>query len=556
MGQNISTNKRKAVNKDLKYVLSPVEITLYSELLSSVCEEMSTVLQMSALSPNIKERRDFSTAIFDADGGLVAQGTNIPVHLGSMPLAARAAIDAFQFSPGDAIALNDPYCGGTHLPDITLVAPYCQYGERAAKGPTAFLAARAHHADVGGMTSGSLPLSTEIFQEGLIIPPVKIAEKGRLNAAVIEMICANSRTPEERKGDLFAQLASLTRGAERLSRISESLNSRAQSNAGLRWPSIFESLQDYSEAAFLESIRSITPGHYEAKDAVEIPDGKLAKIRLILIVRKTGIIADFSGSDSQTRSPFNAVRAIAVSAVTYVIRCLLPEDVPANSGLSRRVEVLTKPGTIVDALPPSAVSAGNVETSQRIVDVLFQALAKALPVKIPASGPGSMNNVTAGGTNPFSGKPFAYYETIGGGHGGGPDAPGISARHAHMTNSLNTPIEAIEYSYPLRVNKYAVRKNSGGNGRFPGGDGIVREIEFLADSDVSVIGQRCKLSPPGLNGGMHGKPSKYSLKKADKGKREKWKTLPNASSFQVHSGDVLRIETAGGGGFGTAAKGK
>ncbi len=529
-------------------------MSLYSELLSSVCEEMSSVLQMSALSPNIKERRDFSTAIFDAKGGLVAQGTNIPVHLGSMQLAAKAAIDFFNFFPGDAVALNDPYRGGTHLPDITLVAPFFPKGKRESNYPAAFIAARAHHADVGGMTSGSLPLSTEIYQEGLIVPPVKIVENGALNAAVIEIICANSRTPEERRGDLLAQLASLTRGAERLHKISGDLYSNSRNENSSMWPSIFESLQDYSEIAFIEMLSNVKSGVYTAEDSIELPDGSLSKIRLKLDIRETGIVADFSGSDLQTRSPFNAVRAITLSAVTYAVRCLLAEDVPANSGLTRRVDVITTPGTIVDALPPAAVSAGNVETSQRLVDVLFQALAKAFPDKIPASGPGSMNNVTAGGINPATGKSFAYYETIGGGHGGGPNSPGISARHAHMTNSLNTPVEAIEYSYPLRVLKYAIRKNSGGIGRHPGGDGIIREIEFLADSDVSVIGQRCLLSPPGLYGGSPGKPSKYSLKKIRKSKRDAVIRLPNASSFQVRSGDVLKIETAGGGGYGKPDK--
>ncbi|MEP0814221.1 MAG: hydantoinase B/oxoprolinase family protein [bacterium] len=519
--------------------LDAVEITLYSQMLSAVCEEMSVVLQRSAYSPNIKERRDFSTALFDADGGLAAQGTNIPVHLGSMPASVRAALDRFAFAPGDVVILNDPYSGGTHLPDITVVAPF--YLEGKKEKPIAYLANRAHHADVGGMTGGSLPLSRELVQEGLIIPPVKLVRAGETDEAVLDLICANSRTPDERRGDIAAQLASLHRGAERLAAIMES--------SSADWPAVFAALSDYSHAAVKQLVRGFPADPVSAEDAIELPEGGRAAIRAEISRRRGSLVFDFTETDPQHPGPLNAVRAITESAVLYCIRCLLPPEIPSNAGLMRAICVSTMPGTIVDARPPAAVAGGNVETSQRIVDVVYQAIAKVFPSRIPAPSAGTMTNVTVSGIDPRTGAPFAYYETIGGGHGASPFGDGASARHSHMTNSLNTPVEALEAAYPLLVRRYAVRRGSGGAGKFRGGDGIIREIEFLCDAELSILSQRRESGPPGALGGGSGKPSAIYLIPAGGAPK---RALPGCVSVRVRACDRLVIETPGGGGMETA----
>jgi N-methylhydantoinase B len=526
--------------------LSAIELTLFADQLQSVCEEMGQVLQLSAFSPNIRERRDFSCALFTADGRLVAQGRNIPVHLGSMSAAVQSvladvAARGEEFAAGDVLLVNDPYRGGTHLPDITAVAPYfAKPGSGAA--PLALLAARAHHADVGGMSSGSLPLSSELFQEGLVIPPVWLRRGAILQQDILQLVCANSRTPLERVGDLSAQLAALVRGEQRLIELARNADVPGPVSAR-----VFAELMERSARAVADFVTSLPKARVEASDELELPDGSRALISLALTVNQSGISFDFSHSSRQVLGPLNAVRAIVQSAVFYVLRCLLPPEVPSNEGLLDRIEIITAPGTIVDALPPAAVAGGNVETSQRLVDVVLQAWSKLLPGRIPALSQGTMNNLTIGGLDErWTGRrPFVYYETIGGGHGGHPEGHGASGRHTHMTNSLNTPVEAIEHAFPLRIWRYGLRRGSGGKGRQPGGEGIVRELELLADSDVTMLSQRRRRGPRGAAGGKAGASGCNTLLL-----RKKTAQLGGCFSRLLAAGTRLRIETPGGGGWG------
>jgi N-methylhydantoinase B len=506
--------------------LAAIELTLHRQLLESICGEMGRVLQHSAYSPNIKERRDFSTALFDAHGRMVAQGRDIPVHLGSMPASVSAALETHRLDRGDVVLLNDPYRGGTHLPDITALAPYYETG---ARSPAAYVANRAHHSDVGGMSAGSLPISSELFHEGVVIPPVKVVRRGRLQTDIVEIICANSRTPGERRADLLAQLGSLQRGHDRLGEL-----------PGEKQP-VFDALIE-SSARAARGLISLLPKELAVGSCSLEVQHATATIRVSLQKRADRLCFDFSATDRQQPGPFNAVRAITVSAVFYAIRCLLPPEVATTSGLLDSVDVLTIPGTLVDALHPAAVAAGNVETSQRIVLAIFDALAKLLPERIPAAGQGTMNNLLIGTT---AGEPFSYYETIAGGHGASAAGDGLSARHSHMTNSLNTPVEALEHAYPLRVHCYSIRRDSGGAGLHRGGDGIVREVGFLRDSEFTLVRQSVNEGPSGLNGGENGEPGKATLD--HNGESEE---LPASCTRKVMAGDRLMIETPGGGGWG------
>ena len=516
-----------------------VRLEVVRHLLAACAEEMGTVLRRTAFSPNIKERRDFSCAVFDADGRMAAQAAHIPVHLGSMPLSVRACVEALDLEPGDVAVLNDPFRGGTHLPDVTMVAPAHAGGDGRRLG---YVAARAHHADVGGTAPGSMALAREIHEEGLVIPPVKLVEAGRPVEAVHELIMANVRTPGERAGDLRAQRAAVQRGAERLRRLAdrETPDGLARSMAALHRRaarSVRRMLEGLPDGAwrFRDAIED--DGHGHGPFAVEVEaaiDGGSARF-------------DFSDSDAQAEGGVNAVRAVTVSAVHYVIRTLAGEDLPTSGGCMEPVEVVTRPGTLVDARPPAAVAGGNVETSQRIVDTVLGALAGACPERIPAASQGTMNNVAAGGIRPGTDRRWAYYETVAGGAGGGPTGTGADAVHTHMTNTLNTPVEALELGVPLRVRGYAVRGGSGGAGRHPGGDGVVREIEFLAPATVSLLAERRRRGPYGLEGGEAGAPGRDLLLR-DGEVRE----LPAKGTVRVRAGDVLRVETPGGGGWGSA----
>jgi N-methylhydantoinase B len=516
--------------------IDPIRLEVLKNRFSSLTEEMGAVLMRTGFSPNIKERRDFSCALFDGDGEMIAQAAHIPVHLGSMPLSVAAAVERGDLAPGDMILLNDPYRGGTHLPDLTLVTPVF-FGEAA---PAFYLANRAHHADVGGMSAGSLPLSTEIFQEGLRLPPVKIVRGGRIDRELLALILANVRTPVEREGDLNAQVAANRVGERRLREIVTQYGP-AETGRYCR------ALLDYGEALMREVVAAIPDGRYRFEDVLD-DDGAGSgpvPIRCELAVEGSSAVVDFSASAPQVAGCLNAVRAITLSAVFYVFRLLAPEEMPGSAGAMRPIAVKTRPGTVVDCIFPAPVAGGNVETSQRIVDVLLGALARALPDRIPAASGGSMNNLTIGGCDPRHGGLFAYYETIAGGAGGGPAGDGASGIQTHMTNTLNTPVEALEHAYPLRVRRYALRTGSGGAGPGRGGDGVVRELELQADARITLISERRKSAPYGLAGGLPGKPGRNALLR-DGECRE----LPGKCAVDGRAGDVLIVETPGGGGWG------
>jgi N-methylhydantoinase B len=549
----------------------PVELEIFKSLYHSIAEEMGAALRRTAFSPNIKERRDYSCAVFDGAGEVIAMGDHMPVHLGSMPMSVRAAIAACEMAPGDVVMLNDPFRGGTHLPDITLVAPVFVKKPRGKKpgrtvraAPGFYVASRAHHADVGGAYAGSMGLCREIYQEGFRIPPVKIMRAGAMERDVLALLLNNVRTPQEREGDLGAQIAACHTGAERLREVCARYGVEKAKRAA-------RELLEYSEELMREFLLRVPPGTYRAEDFLD-NDGisdKAVRIAVALkfarAVRGPGrgaqtgrrsaptqpvVTVDFTGSDPQVQGSVNAVEAITYSACFYVFRCLLNDDVPATAGLMRPVRVIAPPGTIVNARPPAAVAGGNVETSQRIVDVLLRALAQAIPDQIPAAASGTMNNLTIGGIDPRTGEAFAYYETIAGGMGARPGKTGVSGVHTHMTNSFNTPAEALEYAYPLRVRRYSLRAGSGGNGEHRGGDGIIREIEVLTDCEVTLLADRRKLGPWGLAGGEAGAPGKASVVRRD-GSVEK---MPGKFSARLRKGERIRIESPGGGGWGRSTQ--
>lgn len=516
--------------------VNPILLEVFKNRFSSISEEMGVTLNRTAFSPNIKERRDFSCAIFDENGEMVAQAAHIPVHLGSMPMSVKSAISSCEMKPGDMIMLNDPYKGGTHLPDITIVAPVFIEGDK----PNFYVANRAHHSDVGGMTSGSMPLSTSIFQEGVIIPPLKIMENDEIDEKLMQFFLNNVRTPVEREGDFAAQIMANITG---IKRTKELVN-----KYGGKMVRLYASaLMGYSEKITKNTIRNIPDGEYKFEDFMD-DDGKgRSKIPITgdLIIKGDKAEIDFSQSGPEVAGSVNAVHAITLSAVLYVFRALTEENIPTNAGCLRPISVKTKKGTIVDANFPAAVAGGNVETSQRIVDVILGALSKAIPAEICAAGQGTMNNMAIGGFDNRKNSPFTYYETLGGGMGASNENHGENAVHSHMTNTLNTPIEALEYSFPFLVTEYSIRKNSGGEGKFKGGRGLVREIKLLTDAEVSVISERRVLAPYGLCGGKPGKCGKNII---ISGKNTK--EMPGKFHAELAENDIIRIETPGGGGYG------
>jgi N-methylhydantoinase B/oxoprolinase/acetone carboxylase alpha subunit len=515
---------------------TPVELELFRHLFVSIAEEMGSVLRRSSYSANIKERRDYSCAVYDARGETVAMGDHMPVHLGAMPLSVRAVMDSFDLNPGDIALVNDPFRGGTHLPDITAVAPVFV---RGSKRPAFYLANRAHHADVGGMSPGSMPMAKEIYQEGIRIPPVKIQQRGKIDRPLLDLILANVRTPVEREGDLMAQLASIHRGEQRLAEL-------VHKHGLTKVMSNMRALQDYSERMMRAALRKLPRGQWRFEDCLD-NDGIRKDpiwIRVNITLGETATV-DFTASDRQAEGPVNANYAVTVAAVMYVFRCLVEEEIPFTAGILRPIRVIAPAGSVVNANAPAAMAAGNVETSQRITDVVLGALAKAIPDSIPAASSGTMNNLSFGGWDATRAKPFAYYETIAGGMGASYRNDGLSAIHTHMTNSWNTPVEAFEHQYPLRIESYRVRRGSGGNGKHRGGDGIIREFRFLAPAEVTLLSDRRDRGPYGLKGGSPGKPGRNTLKR---GKREI--PLPAKTRFEIHPDEVLRIDTPGGGGWG------
>lgn len=503
--------------------LDPITLQVMANALRAVAEEMEAAMIRSAFSPNIKERRDCSTAIFDPQGRMVVQSASIPVHLGAMPEAVDA-VRARGAVPGEVWVVNDPYRGGTHLPDITMINAVAIDGRTAAYAVT-----RAHHADVGGMAPGSMPAgSRELLQEGLVIPPVRIARDGEPVADVLALLLANTRTPTEREGDLRAQLAAHRLAERRLAEV-------AARHGGERVQVAFQALFDYAERRTRAAIAAMPDGRYEAAEALEgdgVADGDLW-IRVAVTIAGDSMTVDFAGTDPTGPGNCNCPPAVTRSAVYFVLRCLTDPDIPASAGAFAPVTVVAPPDTLVNARAPAAVAGGNVETSSRIVDAVFAALGRA--VEVPAQGQGTMNNVTIGAPG------FTYYETMGGGQGASAGADGPSGVHVAMSNTLNTPVEALEVAFPLRVEAYRLRRGSGGAGAHRGGDGVERRVRVLVDAAISVIAERRRRSPAGRAGGEDGAPGRTTLNGRE---------LPAKWRGEARAGDVLGIESPGGGGYG------
>jgi N-methylhydantoinase B/oxoprolinase/acetone carboxylase alpha subunit len=504
--------------------LDPASLQILVSRLTGVAEEMGAVLQRAAFSPNIKERADCSAALFTADGELLVQAEHIPVHLGSMPASVRAAIERFgpSLAPGDQVILNDPFAGGTHLNDITLVAP-CFAGDRLV----GWVANRAHHADVGGAAPGSLPAdAVEVFEEGLRIPPVKLTDEVRA------VLLANSRTPAERDGDLHAQIGANVLGVERL---------RVYADEPLH------EVLDYGERRMRAELAALPDGSWRFEDVVDsfgpAPHQQVeTRIVVTMTIEGDEVTFDFTGTDPQRPGNVNAVEAVTVSSVVFALRSALDPSLPANGGVLRPVHVHAPVGTIVNACPPAAVGAGNVEVSQRVADVCLGALALALPDRVGAASQGTMNNVLIGGAG------WVYYETVGGGQGGRAFRHGMSGVHTAMTNTRNTPIEALERAFPLRVLRQRLRRGSGGAGTAPGGEGIERDLQVLEDATLSLITERRVSRPWGLAGGEPGAAGEnWLLPGGDEARAER---LPDKCTIRLKAGDVVRMLTPGGGGWG------
>ncbi|MFO7280952.1 MAG: hydantoinase B/oxoprolinase family protein [Thermoanaerobacterales bacterium] len=506
--------------------LDPAALQVLISRLTGIAEEMGAVLRRAAFSPNIKERADCSAALFTPAGEMLVQAEHIPVHLGSMPASVRAAIDAFgdRVRPGDQVVVNDPFAGGTHLNDVTLVAPCFVDGRLVG-----WAANRAHHADVGGAAPGSIPAdAVEIHQEGLRIPPTL------LDDGVRRLLVANSRTPEERLGDLAAQTGANVVGVERLAEV-------VAGGAPL------DEVVDYGERRMRAALRDLPDGTWRFEDVLDstgaAPDQQRpARIRVAVTVAGDEVTVDFTGTDPQARGNVNAVEAVTLSAVSFALRSAIDPTLPANGGAMRPVRVVAPPGTIVAARPPAAVGAGNVEVSQRVADVVLGALAEPCAARVPAAGQGTMNNLLVGGDG------WVYYETVAGGQGGRPGAPGMSGVHTGMTNTRNTPIEALERAFPLRVLRQRLRRGSGGAGCHPGGEGIERDLLVLEDVTVSLITERRVSRPWGLHGGEPGAPGEnWLLPGGDEARAER---LPDKCTLRLRAGDVVRVRTPGGGGWG------
>ncbi|MCA8941059.1 MAG: hydantoinase B/oxoprolinase family protein [Planctomycetes bacterium] len=514
----------------------PVRLEVFHHLLAAVCEESGALLQRSAISPNIRERLDFSYALFDDSARLIAQAAHIPVHLGSAADSVHAARAAFSFEPGDVAVLNDPYAGGTHLPDITMVRPVFL---GSANEPAFFLANRAHHADVGGAVPGSMGIAHDLHGEGLVIPPVKWRVRGETQRDVEALIRANVRDPGERSIDLEAQAASLALGEQRLRELCDEFGrDEVARYAG--------HLMDASAKIVRSVIRGLKPGTFRARETME-GDGTVAgpfRIALELEVKRDRLVFDFTATDDQARGGINANRSIVMAAALYVVRCLCPARLPTNDGVFRALEIRTRSGSLVDPIAPAPVAGGNVETSQRLVDVCVQALDRASSQRLPAQSAGTMSNVTFGGVT-AEGAAFTIYETLPGGAGATRRRDGHSAVQTHMTNTRNTPVEEFEHRYPLEVASLTVRRGSGGRGKHRGGDGIVKEVVVREPTMVSLFAERHECGARGAAGGGDGKPGRAWVVRDGRKRR-----IPAKVSLRLEPGDRVRIETPGGGGHG------
>jgi N-methylhydantoinase B len=510
--------------------LDPVTLSVLASALAGIAEEMGAVLIRGSYSSNIKERRDCSTALFDDRGRMVAQAEHMPVHLGAMPEAV-AAIMTRDPEPGDVFAINDPYSGGTHLPDITLVSPVSVDGEISGYAVT-----RAHHSDVGGMRPGSMPSdSREIYQEGIVIPPVRLVRGGEYVEDVLDLLLANVRTPDIRRGDLRAQIAANNIAEER---VRELIDRRGKETV----LAAFEEVISYAEKRTREAIRELPDGEHSAEDFMEgdgVTDEDIP-IRMTVTVDGASMTMDLTGTADAVAGNINCPLPVTRSACYFALRVLLPKDIPANAGTYIPLKIETREGSLVNATYPSAVVAGNVETSNRIADTALAALSGFAPERIPAQGQGTMNNVIIGDPG------WTYYETIGGGQGAGADGPGPSGVHIGMSNTLNTPIEALELEYPMRIERYELRYDSGGAGEKRGGDGIVRSVRVLQPASLSLLTDRRRHPPQGTEGGEPGKVGRNLL-----GAEE----LPPKVSREMEEGDLVTVETPGGGGYGRADDG-
>ncbi len=522
--------------------MNSVELSLFSHRLAAICEEMGAVLKRSAISPNIRDREDFSCALFTAQGELISQAAHIPVHLGSMAFAMVDVVGHFRWRQDDVVLFNDPFLGGTHLPDITVVTPVYIAGRLAA-----FAAARAHHADIGGASPGSMGVETRLEDEGLVLSPRYWFKAGVENPELEQLFYEYVRAPDERMGDLSAQRAACLLGAQRLAELGiVQLETR------------FASLIEVSEQYGRTAIASIPDGEYSFEDRLEGdgieddgPDSGSLVIHVRIHVKGKSVVVDFDGTSCQSKGPVNCPMAVTAASVFYVFRCLMPAYTPQTAAIFHSISIKAAEGCLVHAKAGAPVAAGNVETSQRIVDVMLGALSKAIPDRIPAAAQGTMNNVIFGGNDcrneRGSDDAWVYYETLAGGMGGHADGAGLSAVQCHMTNTKNSSIEVLEMHYPLRVRHYTVRKNSGGDGLFKGGDGLIREWEVLEDCHLSLLTERRNTVPYGLAGGQPGQSGSNRLCR-----NGRWEELPAKGSWQLKAGDIIRIETPGGGGFGVA----
>jgi len=510
--------------------MNAIELSLFSHRLGSICEEMGAALRRSAISPNIRDREDYSCALFDCRGELIAQAAHIPVHLGSMAFAMRDVVGLFDWRQGDAIIFNDPFLGGTHLPDVTIVMPLFVRGMMVG-----FAATRAHHADIGGASPGSMGIETRLADEGVIFEPQYWFREGVKQAGVETLFQERVRAPEERIGDLAAQLAACRLAQARLQEWeSETLTGG------------FSELLEASEVYGRKAIEAIPDGSYRFEDKLEgdgVDSGPLP-IRVEVRIDGSEASVDFTGTASQCRGPLNCPLAVTAAAVFYVFRCLMPAQIPQTSAIFRPIRLLAPEGSLVHARQGAAVAAGNVETSQRIVDVMLGALSKALPEHMPAASQGTMNNVIFGGIS-GDGEAWVYYETLAGGMGAHAHGDGLSAVQCHMTNTRNTSIEVLEMHYPLRIRHYGIRNSSGGAGRYRGGDGLVREWEVLAPCHLSLLTERRELAPWGIRGGMDAKKGLNAYYH-----KRRWHPLPGKGSWSLQAGDRVRIATPGGGGYG------
>ncbi|MBL4821620.1 MAG: hydantoinase B/oxoprolinase family protein, partial [Gammaproteobacteria bacterium] len=503
---------------------------------SAVCDEMGTVLRRTAFSPNIKDRLDFSCAVFDPAGELCAQAAHIPVHLGSMAYAMGSIVTENHWNNGDMLVLNDPFLGGTHLPDVTLVAPVFDEVEQSLVG---FVANRAHHANIGCDSPGSMPISKSLFEEGRIIPPSFLYRRGKLQDATLNLL--GGREGGELDPDFAAQSSANLVGVNRLSGLIKGLGIKQYLQA-------LEELNDYADRLAGSVLRELLPGRYKFKDVMDDDGAGTTDIPIAvsLQIDSDKVVLDFNDSASQVQGNINCPISVAAAAAYYCFRSLMPEFTPACAGTFRRIDIIANQGSIVNANRPAAVAAGNVETSTRLVDTILGALAQAAPGRIPAASQGSMNNVAMGYINPRDGSRWDYYETLGGGTGGGPTHDGLDGVHSHMTNTLNTPVESVEMHYPLRVRRYALAPDTSGKGKHPGGNGLVREYEFLEQAQVSLLTERRRHSPWGLCGGSPASKGVNTLNGVE---------LPGKCSIQVNPGDRLKIQTPGGGGYGADSDG-